>query len=242
MRIDLASEATPWQGLGWRMVEAQHKVATMGLVGGSPEAQTLLEEILEDSKPPLPHEAQNLHWLLFTPFRYTPGQAGSRFRRRSDPGVFYGAEERATALAEAGYWRLRFWCDSRGLQATQHSMPVTLFQFKANAQRAIHLNAAPFAERRADWTHPHDYTHTQACAVQARKAGVDLIRYESVRRSDGNCLAILTPRVFQHAGGAFTGNQQGWTLHLLPPHKIAFQRTLHGESQVFEFERFSDRA
>ena len=126
----LASEARPWSGKGWRAVEAQHRVATMMLVHGDLDDQSLLEDILEESKPVLPREAVGLHWLLATPFRYWPKPpSGSRFRARTDPGVFYGADEEMTACAECGYWRLRFWLDSEGLAGREASIPITLFEF-----------------------------------------------------------------------------------------------------------------
>ena len=34
------------------------------------EEQALLEEVLDDSKPAVPEDCRNLHYLLFTPFRY----------------------------------------------------------------------------------------------------------------------------------------------------------------------------
>ena len=46
MPIALASEARPWEGAGWRAVEAQHKSATLGLVHGNLAEQDLLEVIL----------------------------------------------------------------------------------------------------------------------------------------------------------------------------------------------------
>ena len=89
----------------WRAVEAQHKVSTMRLVDNSLADQAILENILETSKPPVPEKARDKHWLIFTPFRYTPPRPGSRFRAPQDPGVFYGALEQRTACAEIGYWR-----------------------------------------------------------------------------------------------------------------------------------------
>lgn len=235
-RIDLASEGGSWTGDGWRMVEAQHKVATMGIVGGDPQAQAILEDILEESKPHLPPEARGLHWLLATPFRYYPLPGGSRFRGRNDPGVFYGAEERATALAEAGYWRLRFWLDSDALRSRSKSIPVTLFQFSAAAVRLIDLTCEPFAAHQQRWAHPNDYAATQALAEQARQQGVEIIRYQSVRHPPGACLAILTPDVFRRVREPFRHVQQSWTLLLEPPVRIAFRRDLSDEVLQFEFD------
>ena len=54
-----------------RMVESQEQVATRSLVDDLAE-QALLEQMLEQSKPPLPDNASNLDYLLSTPFRYPP--------------------------------------------------------------------------------------------------------------------------------------------------------------------------
>ncbi len=216
------------------MVEAQHKVATMEIVGGNLGAQATLEEILEESKPPLPAEAGALHWLLATPFRYRPLDEGSRFRGRHDPGVFYGAEDRETSLAEAGYWRLRFWLDSDALRERSKSIPVTLFQFGAATAALIDLTRAPFEAHRPHWTHHSDYSATQALARKAREQRVEIIRYESVRRQPGTCLAILTPAAFRHAPEPYPQVAQTWTLHLEPHDRIVFFRDLSDE--VFAFD------
>ena len=62
----------------WRLVETQYVAATMGLVDSAQE-QWLLEEMLEQSKPALPPNAQSHHYLLAAPFRYWPTTA-TRFR------------------------------------------------------------------------------------------------------------------------------------------------------------------
>ncbi len=174
----LSSEARPWQGAGWRAVEALHKVATMALVRGDLGDQALLEDILEEAKPHLPREAAGLHWLLATPFRYWPRPpAGSRFRATDQPGVFYGADEEATACAECGYWRLRFWQDSSGLAEHEAAIPITLFQFHGATAQALDLTRPPLNAGQTSWTHPSDYTATQQLAAQARQANIELIRY-----------------------------------------------------------------
>ncbi len=231
----LASEFAAWQGAGWRAVEAQHKVATMGLVRGDVGAQAILEGILEDAKPTLPPAAAGLHWLLATPFRYRPLPGGSRFRRRQDSGVFYGAEERETACAEAGYWRLRFWNESAFLGRQAKSITLTLFEFHAATARALDLTRPPLDAGRALWTHPADYAATQALAENARQAGAEALRYESVRRPDGRCLAFLAPAVFRAVAEPFRNNQQSWSLLINPPHQLVWQRALSQECWAFHF-------
>ena len=228
----LASESRPWAGSGWRAVEAQHQVASMRLVRGNLAGQAVLEQILDQAKPPLPKATAGLHWLLATPFRYPPLKYGSRFRRPFDPGVFYAGEDRRTACAEAGYWRLRFWLDSDGLHERTAEISLTLFQCHGKTEQSLDLTRPPLDEGHATWRHPADYSATQALAETARAAEIELLRYASARLDDGVCLAILSPAVFRGLR-AFRGRQQGWTLVILPPNKVVWQRNLGDESWEF---------
>jgi hypothetical protein len=178
----------------WRAVEAQHIASTLRLVG-SVEEQGVLESILESSKPALPAGAAGLHFLLATPFRYT-SPIGSRFRAPSDPGVWYGAEREHTACAELGFWRWRFLSDSAGLESLG---PCAQTVFRAGIDgQMIDLTGLPFQRSRSDWTHPRDYRATQNFARVAREAGVDAIRYESVRDpGHGGAVAVLSPACFK---------------------------------------------
>jgi len=100
-------DAITWRTMqAWRGVEAQHVVSTMRLVD-TPQEQSLLESLLETSKPTLPPTASHKHYLLTTPFRYSPAHA-SRFRPAGSKGQWYGAESLYGACAELAYWRHRF--------------------------------------------------------------------------------------------------------------------------------------
>jgi hypothetical protein len=178
----------------WRAVEAQHIASTLRLVAGV-EEQAVLESILESSKPVIPIGAASLHFLLATPFRYT-SPIGSRFRAPSDPGVWYGAERERTACAELGFWRWRFLMDSAALESLGPS-PQTVFRAGIDG-RMVDLTDMPFKRSRPDWTDPRDYRATQEFARVAREAGVDAIRYESVRDPNhGGAVAVLTPACFK---------------------------------------------
>ena len=52
----------------WRAVEAQHIASTLRLVANV-EEQLVLERILDQSKPVVPKDAADLHYVLATPFR-----------------------------------------------------------------------------------------------------------------------------------------------------------------------------
>lgn len=190
----VSSEARPWRGAVWRMVEAQHIASTMKLVDTLAE-QDVLESLLESSKPRNPVATKGLDYLLATPFRYYPQRTGSRFRAVTDPGVFYGAETEKTAAAELGYWRWRFLKEATQLKKLD---PVahTAFQAEISTQ-AIDLRLAPFNVDQTVWQHPNDYSRTQDFARTVRTAGAGAIFYHSVRDPDaGLCIALLTPTGF----------------------------------------------
>ncbi len=183
----VSSEAKPWQGDAWRMVEAQHIASTMKIVDSRDE-QDVLEALLESSKPAQPDVP--LDYLLATPFRYAPWGNGSRFRASTDPGVFYAAESVRTAGAELGYWRWKFLKDAIDLERLE---PVAHTAFRACiGTAAIDLRQPPFDNDANVWRNPLDYFATQAFARVAREAGVGAIIYESVRDPGlGWCLALL---------------------------------------------------
>jgi RES domain len=190
----LASEARPYARELWRVVEAQHTASTMRLTD-SLEEQATLENLLEDSKPPLPPAARPLHYLLATPFRYRP-PSGSRFRAAYEAGVWYGAEQLRTALAEKSYWRLRFLLDSPGTPDLK-AVPHTAFRARVRSKGLLDLTRAPLARDAARWSDPDSYTATQELAALARAAALEIIRYRSVRDPQhAACAAVLTPSVF----------------------------------------------
>jgi hypothetical protein len=178
----------------WRAVEAQHVASTLRLVANV-EEQLVLERLLDRSKPGVPGDAADLHYLLSTPFRYT-SPIGSRFRAAADSGVWYGAERERTACAELGFWRWRFLMDTDGLNELGPS-PQTVFR-AAIEGRMVDLTAAPFKRSRADWTNPGDYSASQRFGLLARQANLDAIRYESVRDPDhAGAVAVLRPSCFK---------------------------------------------
>jgi len=199
------------------MVEAQYVVSTMKVVDTLAE-QKVLEDILEERKPPIPEEAAGLHYLLYTPFRYeTLALHGSRFRAIGDPGVFYGAERVKTAAAEKGYWRWRFLQDSSGLDRLSPAQ-FTAFSV-ALSGNMIDVRRSPFSKDAALWTHPSNYGPTQSFGRIVRKAAVSGILYQSVRDPEPHfCCAVLTPKAF--ASKEPEADMQAWTLTLLPSEAI----------------------
>lgn len=214
---EVSSEARPVSCRVWRLVEAQHVVATSKLVDTKAE-QELLEDIIEASKPPLPPGAAGLHYLLASPFRYgTISPGGSRFRSVTDPGVFYAAQTVRTAAAEVAYWRWKFLQDTSGLNRLQ-PCPFTAFKVPVKTA-AIDLRKPPFNRDAPLWTHSTDYSSTQAFGRTARQADVGAILYRSVRDPKPHyCIAILTPHAF--AAKQPDPTTQTWSLSISPEEAI----------------------
>lgn len=196
----LASETGAWSGDLWRVVESQSRVATLKLVDTLDE-QAVLEAELERSKPGFPTACAGLDYLLATPFRYAPYPTGSRFRRpRQRDGCFYAAERVETAVAEEAFYRLLFFLAAPTARRPANPQERTAFRVPAATGQAIDLTQPPLDADAALWRHPTAYGPCQALADAARAAGVEAIRYVSVRDPKaGNNVALLSPAAFRAA-------------------------------------------
>ena len=192
----LRSEVRRFRKSVWRAVEAQHIVSTRKLVDSLAE-QELLEDIIEASKPALPQECRHLHYLLATPFRYGRKARPSRFRASGESGVFYASERVETAVAEMAFYRLLFFAESPGTPWPDRALEYTAFQVRIATDRALDLTRPPFSRDAALWTRPADHSACQALGRSAREAGVQVIRYASVRdRPSGRNVAVLSCLAF----------------------------------------------
>jgi hypothetical protein len=210
----LRSEARVWRGKAWRLVEAQHRVSTLKLVDSLAE-QALLEDILEATKPPVPPDCRGLDYLLSTPFRYRPYPQGSRFRRAGfTPGVWYGAERVATAVAEMVFYRFLFFAEAPSVPFPDAVAEYTGFSVPLATDRLLDLTAPPLSRDRAAWMHPTDYATCQALAEAARAGGVEVLRSASVRDPGGGAnLAVMTCSAFAARAPV---DRQTWRIRLGP--------------------------
>ncbi|MEO1249575.1 MAG: RES family NAD+ phosphorylase, partial [Pseudomonadota bacterium] len=197
-RDALSSNHRHYRGSCWRLVEAQHRVATLKLVDGLDE-QSVLEDILEETKPNVPPECRHLHYLFATPFRYgAPYPHGSRFRRAGlTPGVYYAAEHVEAAVAEIAFYRLLFFVDSPDTPYPDGTADFSAIAAELATERALDLTMHPFSSHASDWTCKTDYSACQALADGAREAGTEVIRTQSVRDRAGRAnVAVLTCLAF----------------------------------------------
>lgn len=208
----LQSSATELSGKCWRVVEAQHQISTMKITDTLAE-QAVLEDLLEETKPPIASECAHLDFLLATPFRYSARNSyGSRFRRPyAENGVFYAAEHPSTAMAETAFHRTLFYAESPATPWPANAGEYTAFScaFKSSSITNI-------ARRRwlddAGLYHLCDYGASQAFADAARVFGFEIIRYKSVRDPNGLAnLALLHCTVFTKPEPI---ERMSWKLHL----------------------------
>lgn len=179
--------------------------------------QARLEELLEQSKPPVPAECSGLHYLLSTPFRYgAPYPRGSRFRRAGmTPGVFYASRTPATAVVEAAFHRLLFFADSPETPWPDNPGEFTAFSIRYVTAAGLDLTRPPLDRDRAAWMHPTAYEPCQALAEAARAGRIEVLRYASARdRSpDAANVALLTCRAF---AARAPEERQAWWIHVGP--------------------------
>ena len=197
---ELLSSSRSLSGECWRVVESQSRGSTLKLTDTLTE-QLILENLIEATKPRVPEQCSDMHYLLFTPFRYSPYPQNSRFRRSGfTSGVFYGAESSETAVAENVFYRLLFFSESPDTPWPANPIDHRAFAAGYNTRKAIDLTAPPLNVDRTLWTNLTDYAACLELSDAAGSAGIEAIRYESVRDpSSRSNLALLSPSVLMSA-------------------------------------------
>ncbi len=209
----LRSEVRGYAGRAWRIVEAQHRVSTLKLVDNLAE-QAALEDILEATKPPLPPECRALdyssvHALSLSSLsgRFAVSPAGLT------AGVWYGAETPQTAAAEMVFYRFLFYAESPDTPFPDDAAEYTAFA--AGTGHASGAGSDGRGPRGGCRLVPSDRLYyCQALAEAARQAGVEILRYASVRDPAGGMnLAVLTCNAFAQPQPA---ERQTWRIRIGP--------------------------
>jgi hypothetical protein len=213
----------------WRVVENQYENSTRKLVD-SDEEQALLEQLIDQkAKPPRPAgpEFKRLSYLLYTPFRHPPLRRGTRFGRRDERSLFYGAREIHTALAEVAYYRLLF------LEGTRADLSTTIvrlsaFTAKIDAAKAMDFTVPPFDAHRAAISSKTSYSVSQELGRAMREAAIDACSFFSARDlNEGVNYALFTPCFASKTHGAI----RGWS--------CVFNRKLVEMKKTHGTERYS---
>jgi hypothetical protein len=168
-----------------RLVENQAQKVTLRLTDNLAEHE-LLESLLEASKPPAGDQPglARLDYLLRTPWRYPPLPWGSRFGRRHEPSLFYGALATAALFAEAAYYRFVF---LEGMAVPFRDRVIsqfTVFDATYRTEQGLDLSRPPFARHEPVLRHRAVYAPCQALGSVLRERGVEAITYLSARTPD----------------------------------------------------------
>ena len=168
-----------------RLVENQAQKVTLRLTDNLAEHE-LLEALLEASKPRAADhpELARLDYLLRTPWRYPPLPWGSRFGRRFEPSLFYGALATAALFAEAAYYRFVFLDGMAVPFADRVLSQFTVFDATYRTEKGFDLSRPPFARHEQVLRHPADYAPCQALGSVLREQGIEAITYLSARTRD----------------------------------------------------------
>ena len=213
----------------YRVVESQEEVATT-LITSNREDQSLLEKMLEKSKPKLDLTLSKRHYLISTPFRYPPLSHGSRFSSLLEPGLFYGSTTIETALAEIAYYRFRFLADINDSNTVIKHKPQsnhTGFYVNTHSEKGLTLNNKPFLKMQLDAA--DSYQKSQPFGSLMRKAGVELFKFKSARKADGYNGGCFEHKVIKSKNPCAAEHWQC----LMLENRIVFQKTLTKDS--FEF-------
>lgn len=103
-------------------------------------------------------------------------------------GVFYAAQERATAVAETRYHQARFLTATK--EAAMH-LPMRLYVVAIDAQ--LH-DLRPAAAVRKEVYDADDYAAARMLGARLRGLGSAGVAYRSVRRPGGHCAGLFSPR------------------------------------------------
>jgi hypothetical protein len=165
-----------------RIVESQEKVATMQLVD-SLEEQTLLEELIEQTKPGLINGKR--HYLIETPFRYPPLNHGSRFGSRFEPSIFYGSHSIDTMLYETAYYSFYF----MSAMTAPYENPImnhkTAFEVNVKSHAYIDLSEIDESDWKEKLSSQNDYQFSQQVGAVLRDMDVKAFSYTSARDFQG---------------------------------------------------------
>lgn len=184
----------PLNAVTWRFVEDQYTSSTMKLVSSAAE-QAILEDLLDQTKPPVPEDCRHLHYLQFTPFRY-PARHATRFRVAGDrKGVFYGSATVRTCATEVAFYKVLFFLESPETLPPSRPFEMTAFSTLLATQACFDLSRAD-ESLRLPCEDPVDYAPCHGLVEDLRQTKAEVIRFNSVRHKGGINYAVLTCAAF----------------------------------------------
>ena len=198
-RVVARTQAVTLMGSLRRLVENQEQKVTLRLTDSLAE-HDVLESLLEQSKPESAAHPRlgQFDYLLRTPWRYPPLPWGSRFGRRFEPSLFYGALDRVALFAEAAYYRLVFLEGMSTPFSDRVISQFTVFEAMYRTAHGLDLSKRPFRKHEAALRHRADYGPSQALGTVLRERNIEAIVYLSARTIDDRLnVALFSPKALR---------------------------------------------
>lgn len=225
----------PLSAEAWRVVEAQHLNSTHKLVDSLSE-QNILENLIDQQvKPPRPRgaEFEGLHYLLWTPFRYSPSGRGSRFGLPTDHGMWYGSTDVQTALAEKAFHHLVF-LNASAADFSHQEIEWSSFTALVKTERGVDLTSPPFAQYAEAITDPASYKFSLPLGTMMRKAEVEAVLFASARSFRGKNVGLFAPAF---ANKNVSDNHPRWTCFARKDRIEVRRKNLTPRPKAFVFTR-----
>lgn len=182
-----------------RLVENQEQKVTLSLTDSLAE-HDVLEAMLEESKPDIDEHPRlrKLDYLLRTPWRYPPLPWGSRFGRRFEPSLFYGALSKTALFAEAAYYRFVFIAGMEKPFADRVINQFTVFKATYQTDSGYDLSRAPFNRHARVLRDPARYLPCQVLGTVLREQEIQAIVYSCARTHDDALnVALFSPQALR---------------------------------------------
>lgn len=161
----------------WRIEPLEEKTSLRKLVD-SIEEQKILEEMMRESASEV--SRSGLHPLLGNRFKNPPLTRASRFGRKTEPSLWYGALNVETSLVEIAFHRLAF---INASVISDESVISQMIAFSVNLKilRGIALHEKPFIKYKNEISSPSSYAVSQLLGANMRKNNIDGFTFISAR-------------------------------------------------------------
>jgi len=209
----------------YRVVQGQAVNGLAKFVKNASELE-ILEEMLENSKPPVPEEDKSDEKLIYTPFRYFLKDKGARFNGPNSPRVWYGSRDLNTCLREKAYHQFCFIEDSVGLKDKSIDIIFTSFLSQWKSKRCVNLCSNSFKYHHDKITSPSSYFESQKLGEDMYNDSIEIFLFPSCRNPGKENFGSFTPTAYVKNS---LSKRRGWTAIFRPelvtiiPHNRKFQ-------------------
>jgi hypothetical protein len=200
------------------------------------EEQSLLEDIIESSKPPLTKQADKSgrHYLFKTPFRYPPLKYGSRFGRQYQPSLFYASHTIKSALYESAFYSFYFMSRTEIPFTGVITNKKTSFTANVVTNNYVDLCLINEPDLQRALQHKSDYSYPHKIGTYMRDKGVEAFSYYSAREDGGKHIGVF----YLDTINGVPENERQWQIKQTPDRLLYYCPLDTALNIEFSIERF----